>query len=88
MAILTRLDRKQRLSADSHWAHHASGLRDSLLKCVEQIETATGKGLAVNQEIWHQLDNLNTRGYRILENAAREIRVREIEPGESMRHQG
>lgn len=83
--LLTRLER---LSADSYWAHHASGLRGTLLKCMEQIEAATGKGLAVNKEIWHQLENLNTRGYRILENAAREIRVREIEPGVSMPHHG
>jgi len=37
------LVRLERLSADSYWAHRASGLRGSLLKCVEQIETAREK---------------------------------------------
>jgi hypothetical protein len=40
------LVRLERLSADSYWAHRASGLRDSQLKCVEQIETAREKKLA------------------------------------------
>lgn len=29
--------RLERLSADSYWAHQASGLRGSLLRCLEQV---------------------------------------------------
>jgi len=71
------LARLERLSADSYWAHRASGLRGSLLKCVEQIETAREKNRAVEGEMWKKADNLILRGFWILENAAREIRIRE-----------
>lgn len=33
------LSRLERISADSYWAHRASGMRGSLLKLLEQIET-------------------------------------------------
>ena len=32
------LDRLERISADSFWAHRASGARGSLIKLVEQME--------------------------------------------------
>jgi hypothetical protein len=76
--LLTRLER---LSADSYWAHHASGLRGSLLKCVEQIETAREKNQAVDGETWEKINKLVLRGFWILESAAREIRIREINSG-------
>jgi hypothetical protein len=71
------LVRLERLSADSYWAHRASGLRGSLLKCVEQIEIAREKKQAVDEETWKKADSLILRGFWILENAAREIRIRE-----------
>jgi len=71
------LVRLERLSADSYWAYRASGLRGSLLKCVEQIETAREKNQVVDGETWKKVDNLILRGFWILENAAREIRIRE-----------
>ena len=73
------LARLEHLSADSYWAHRASGLRGSLLKCVEQILDAKKRGQIVGQETWRQLKGLNNRGFWILENAAREIRIREDE---------
>jgi hypothetical protein len=68
------LIRLEHLSADSYWSHHASGLRGSLLKFSEQIESARAKSQLIDQETWRKLDNLMSRGYKILENAARELR--------------
>jgi hypothetical protein len=75
------LVRLERLSADSYWAHRASGLRGSLLKCVEQIETARGKNEAINGEMWEKANNLILVGFWILENAAREIRIKDTNSG-------
>ena len=50
--------RLERLSADSYWAHRASGIRGSLLRWVEE-----GAG---------DCRELIKRGFEILENAARE----------------
>jgi len=75
------LVRLERLSADSYWAHRASGLRGSLLKCVEQIETAHEKKQAVDGGLLNKADSLILRGFWILENAAREIRIRETNEG-------
>lgn len=59
------LDRLERLSADSTWAHRASGLRGSLIRTlqVEQIDGEASKRLLV----------LIEQGTEILERAAREI---------------
>lgn len=62
----------ERLSADSVWAHRASGLRGSLLKTLERVE----KGQATPQVV-SELERLVRVGFTILENAAREIRARE-----------
>jgi hypothetical protein len=70
------LVRLERLSADSYWSHRASGLRGSLMKCVEQIETTREMGQTVYRETWHQLKKLNSRGFWFLESATREIRVK------------
>jgi hypothetical protein len=75
------LVRLERLSADSYWAHRASGLRGSLLKCMEQIETARDKNQVVDGETWQKADNLILKGFWILEKAAREIRIRETDSG-------
>jgi hypothetical protein len=67
--------RLERLSADSYWAHRASGLRGSLLKSLDQIES-NPKVFMQNEsrkELEH-LDQLIKNGFEILENAAREIR--------------
>jgi hypothetical protein len=59
--------RLERLSADSRWAHKASGLRGSLLRAIEALEQGSAPEEAV-------LEDLVRRGFEILENAAREIR--------------
>ncbi len=69
----TLLLRLERLSADSYWAHRASGTRGSLIKCVVAIETTLGKQKDPSQGNWNQLRNLIDKGFWILEQAAREI---------------
>jgi hypothetical protein len=58
--------RLERLSVDSIWARRASGLRGSLIKTLESIDT----GLDIPAE---QLDMLIERSFKILRSAAREI---------------
>jgi hypothetical protein len=58
--------RLERLSADSHWARRASGLRGNMLKVLEEIET----GQEVAPE---RLDLLIETGFEILRRAAQEI---------------
>lgn len=55
------ISRMERLSADSYWAHQASGLRGSLLRWVER-----GEGDA------EQVAGLITSGFEVLEKAAKE----------------
>jgi hypothetical protein len=59
------IQRLERLSADSYWAHHASGLRASLEKHITQVDNG--------KEDDHQIEMLIQEGFKILENAAREI---------------
>ena len=56
------LDRLERISADSPWAHQASGVRASLAKC-----------LAGDDPDPEEIRNLLILGYQILEKAASEI---------------
>ncbi len=60
--LLTRLER---IPADSYWAHHASGVRGSLLRMLEKIE---------NDEPVpkFEMKRLIEMGFSILENAAAE----------------
>ena len=61
----------ERLSADSHWAHQASGLRGALLRAVESEQTP-----AERQPF---LQGLISSGYATLERAARDIRTPELQ---------
>jgi hypothetical protein len=56
------LMRLERISADSPWAHKASGIRASLSKCITNIEPDGEK-----------LEKLMKKGFSILEKAAFEI---------------
>lgn len=56
------LDRLERISADSPWAHQASGVRASL-----------AKRLASDTCSPYEIENLLDLGYQILEKAASEI---------------
>ena len=60
------VSRLERLSADSHWARRASGLRGNLLKVLEEADAG--------QEIAQpRLDFLVERAFEILRRAAQEI---------------
>ena len=65
--LITRLER---LSADSVWAHRASGMRGSLLRQVELVKNEGTPGNDVNLAF---LEDLFKSAYSILANAAREI---------------
>ena len=62
-------DRLEHLSADSTYAHRASGLRGSLLRIMERIES----GEPMNSDDQALLDQLIQYGFEILELAAKEI---------------
>ncbi len=64
--------RLERLSADSLWAHRASGYRASLLKALDQIEKTQLQGSERAQALEH-LDFLIGKGFTLLEKAAREL---------------
>lgn len=63
--------RLERLSADSHWAHRASGLRGALLRCLDELENQP----KMNPQAAARLDELVYRGELILIKAARLIRT-------------
>ena len=60
--LLTRLER---ISADSYWAHRASGVRGALLRMLEKIEG--GYQIPISE-----LKQMADMGYFILEKAAEE----------------
>ena len=63
------VDRLERLSADSTYAHRASGLRGSLLHYLGRLET--GQRIADGEQV--EMDNLMEYGFEILELAAKEL---------------
>lgn len=64
---LMLVDRLERISADSIWAHRASGLRGALLRGLELVQRDGGK-----TEI-EKLSEVVKQGYHLLEQAALEI---------------
>lgn len=62
------VSRLERLSADSYWAHQASGVRGSLLRLIDRYEQSS---YLTDQE-WRHLENALMLGYRLLTLAARE----------------
>lgn len=68
------ISRLERLSADSIWAHKASGLRGSLWRCLERIERSqtADHPCGDKEEIAH-LAHLLESGFEILKNAAKVI---------------
>ncbi|MCC6299649.1 MAG: hypothetical protein IT314_10145 [Anaerolineales bacterium] len=61
------LSRLERISADSVWAHRASGLRGSLLRALEQAEEGTLLEPA-------DLKSMTRAAFHILREAAKGIR--------------
>jgi hypothetical protein len=70
----------ERLSADSPWAHRASGLRGALLRSLADLESQ-GKPMNTlsEQETEIRLAALNQAGFDILTRAAQEIRTPELQ---------
>ncbi len=70
------VSRLERLSADSIWAHRASGYRGALLRSIAQVRNESSAGTKKQngeaQELKY-LANLLENGYDLLERAAREI---------------
>jgi hypothetical protein len=63
--ILLLLARLERISADSYWAHRASGIRGALIRFLEETRT---QDLFDSQD----LESLYEIGFEILENAAKQ----------------
>jgi hypothetical protein len=61
--LATRLER---LSVDSHWVRHASGLRGNIIKLIEQADT--GEPISARR-----LDLLTNTAFDILRQAAEDI---------------
>jgi hypothetical protein len=70
----------ERLSADSQWAHRASGLRGALLRALLEAETLPiDESNPTDPELQTRLDLLNRAGFDILKHAAQEIRTPEMQ---------
>ena len=67
--------RLERLSADSYWAHQASGLRGALLRSIALCESrhVTGSNQESESILAAQLDNLMRKSFEILVRGAREM---------------
>jgi hypothetical protein len=61
------LNRLERVSVDSYWAHRASGIRGGLIRALEELEKGTTPGPA-------RTDELISSAFNILTRAAREKR--------------
>lgn len=61
--ILLLLARLERISADSSWAHRASGVRGPLLRALEMLENGSQDS---------KPDILIAKGFEILKEAAKE----------------
>ncbi len=61
------LERLERVSVDSYWAHRASGIRGGLLKNLEELENGEPAGQA-------NIESLVSSAFDILTRAAREKR--------------
>jgi hypothetical protein len=66
------VQRLERLSADSTWAHTASGHRGSLLKIIDRLEREPDLEKTAQPEV-DLLDRLIDKGFDLLARAAREI---------------
>jgi hypothetical protein len=64
------IGRLERLSADSVWAHRASGVRGALIKSIDQLEMASPQE---QETAAHGLQGNLDYGFYLLENAAREM---------------
>jgi hypothetical protein len=66
------IQRLERISADSVWAHRSSGYRGSMLKWIEQAENSLTANVNLDPSEMDHFEILMEIGLRLLENAARE----------------
>jgi hypothetical protein len=66
------VQRLERLSADSAWAHISSGYRGALVKIIDQFEQRSELEDAPEETV-DRLEFLIDKGFDLLSNAAREI---------------
>jgi len=66
------IQRLERISADSVWAHRSSGYRGSLLKWIDQAEKNLAAGRALNPEQVRHFELLIGIGLNMLAGAAHE----------------
>lgn len=64
------VQRLERLSADSAWAHLASGYRGALLRCIDDLQNASEPSIIVERA---RLQRLVLKGFELLEKAAVEL---------------
>ena len=58
------LERLERVSVDSYWAHRASGIRGGLIKNLEELEKGTPAGQANPNELISSAFDILTRAAR------------------------
>lgn len=63
----------ERLSADSIWAHRASGVRGALLKSIDTLQARQSSSADNNDGELQRLAQAMDYGYWVLEKAAREL---------------
>jgi hypothetical protein len=66
------IQRLERISADSVWAHRSSGYRGSLLKWIDQAEKSSTAASAHDPALLNHFDVLMDFGLRMLAGAAHE----------------
>lgn len=66
------VERLERLSADSFWAHRASGVKGSLLRCLQDIQGSSQNNPVESDQI-QRLRLLTNLGFEILGKAAAQI---------------
>ena len=66
------IQRLERISADSVWAHRSSGYRGSLLKWIEMAERSLAAGKPLDQTALNHFEVLIDIGLRMLTSAAQE----------------
>ena len=69
-ALVSRLER---LSADSIWAHRASGVRGALLRSIDKFQASPSPSNAGTEYEIRCLAQATDYGYWVLEKAAREL---------------
>jgi hypothetical protein len=74
-SIRQLISRLERISADSAWAYRASGLRGSLLRCLDQLETqlSSPEQGQLTESQRANLQSLTGRAFEILTRAARDV---------------